>query len=66
MSAPAEDVGDDRAIAELATGAPATARLVGRFDPHTRVREGDMIDVAIDVSALHFFDPETGLAIRDA
>ena len=62
----AEDVGDDRAIAELATGAPATARLVGRFDPHTRVREGDMIDVAIDVSALHFFDPETGLAIRDA
>jgi multiple sugar transport system ATP-binding protein len=62
----AEDVGDDRAIAELATGAPATALLVGRFDPHTRVREGDMIDVAIDVSALHFFDPETGLAIRDA
>ena len=59
----AEDVGDDRAIAELATGAPATAMLVGRFDPHTRVREGDAIEVAIDVSALHFFDASTGLAI---
>jgi multiple sugar transport system ATP-binding protein len=59
----AEDVGDDRAIAELETGSPATAMLVGRFDPHTRIREGDTIEVAIDVSALHFFDADSGLAI---
>ena len=60
----AEDVGDDRALAQLATGAPATTTLVGRFDPHTRVREGDTIEVAVDVSALHFFDADTGLAIH--
>ena len=28
--------------------------------------EGDTIDVSVDQGALHFFDPETGLAIRDA
>jgi multiple sugar transport system ATP-binding protein len=60
----AEDVGDDRALEQLgAGGATATATLVGRFDPHTRIREGDTIEVAIDVSALHFFDAGTGLAI---
>jgi multiple sugar transport system ATP-binding protein len=51
----AEDVGDDRA-AERAT-------LVGRFSPKTRVREGDTIEVAVDVDALHMFDAKTGVAI---
>jgi multiple sugar transport system ATP-binding protein len=51
----AEDVGDDRA-AERAT-------LVGRFSPKTRVREGDTIEVAVDVDALHVFDAKTGVAI---
>jgi multiple sugar transport system ATP-binding protein len=51
----AADAGDDRA-ADRAT-------LVGRFSPKTRVREGDAIEVAVDVDALHVFDPETGVAI---
>jgi multiple sugar transport system ATP-binding protein len=51
----AEDVGDDRA-AERAT-------LVGRFSTKTRVREGDAIEVAVDVDALHVFDPQTGVAL---
>jgi multiple sugar transport system ATP-binding protein len=52
----AEDAGDDRA-AERAT-------LVGRFSPKSRVREGDAITVAVDVAALHVFDPKTGLALQ--
>jgi multiple sugar transport system ATP-binding protein len=52
----AEDAGDDRA-AERAT-------LVGRFSPRTRVREGDAIDVAVDVDQLLVFDPKTGVAIQ--
>jgi multiple sugar transport system ATP-binding protein len=52
----AEDVGDDRA-AERAT-------LVGRFSPKTRVRQGDTIEVAVDVEALHVFDPKRGSAIQ--
>ena len=46
-----------------AEGVPARADLVGRFSPQTRVREGDSIEVAVDTRALHFFDPDSGLAI---
>jgi len=61
----AEDVGDDRVVGQLAGGEqPTSAVLVGRFSPRTRVVEGDTVDVAVDRRALHFFDPETGLAIR--
>ena len=59
----AEDVGDDRALEQLAEGVPARADLVGRFSPDTRVREGDSIEVAVDARALHFFDHQSGLAI---
>ncbi len=60
----AEDVGDDRAIrrAEAVAGPPLAA-LVGRFSPKTRVVEGDVVEVAVDQQALHFFDPDTGAAI---
>ena len=44
-------------------GKEGTAELVGRFDPHTRVQEGDAVRVAVDPAGLHFFDPETSLAI---
>ncbi len=59
----AEDVGDDRVLGQFADGVPARAALVGRFSPDTRVREGDSIEVAVYERALHFFDPESGLAI---
>ena len=38
---------------------------MGRFDPHSRVKEGETADVAVDTTALHFFDPESGLGIYD-
>jgi multiple sugar transport system ATP-binding protein len=59
----AEDVGDDRAIGQLATEVPQETTLVGRFDARTRIREGDTFEVALDQQALHFFDPDSGLAI---
>jgi multiple sugar transport system ATP-binding protein len=59
----AEDVGDDRMLDHLAEGATAQTTLVGRFSPHTRIREGDAIEVAVDARALHFFDADSGLAI---
>ena len=63
----AEDVGDDRVVGQLAAGEqPASATLVGRFGPRTRVVEGDAVEVSVDQRALHFFDPQTGLAIRGA
>jgi multiple sugar transport system ATP-binding protein len=41
------------------------ASLVARFSPRSAVREGETIQVAIDTSRLHFFDANSGLAIRD-
>jgi multiple sugar transport system ATP-binding protein len=62
----AKDVGDERAMQELETGAqPGSADLVGRFGARSRVRVGEPLEVAVDARALHFFDPETGLGIYD-
>jgi multiple sugar transport system ATP-binding protein len=60
----AQDAGGDLAMeeAEHATG---RATIVGRFDARSRVREGQTAEVAVDTASLHFFDPETGLAIYD-
>jgi multiple sugar transport system ATP-binding protein len=38
---------------------------VASFSPRSRVRPGDEVQIALDADRLHFFDPETGLAIRD-
>jgi multiple sugar transport system ATP-binding protein len=62
----AEDVGDDRAVEQLAAEEQSEATLVGRFSPRTSANAGDLIDVWVDLNALHFFDPDTGLAIRGA
>jgi multiple sugar transport system ATP-binding protein len=39
--------------------------IVARFNSHSRVQEGETAEVAVDTSALHFFDPETSLGIYD-
>jgi multiple sugar transport system ATP-binding protein len=54
------DAVDDVALGTRAGSTP----FVARFSPRTRVTAGDAIDVAVDTSRLHFFDPTTGLAIR--
>ena len=38
-------------------------RIVARIDPHTRISEGDQIELAVDTSRLYFFDPETRIAL---
>jgi multiple sugar transport system ATP-binding protein len=41
------------------------AVFVGRFGARAQVDEGKPLEVAVDTSSLHFFDPETGLGIYD-
>jgi multiple sugar transport system ATP-binding protein len=57
----AHDVGDDPDGGLKNDG----ALLVGRFNARARVNEGEQVEVAVDTSALHFFDPDTGLGIYE-
>jgi multiple sugar transport system ATP-binding protein len=59
----AEDLGDERAAAEAEEAAHTT--MVGRFNPRSQVNEGDTVEVVVDTSSLHFFDPDTSLGIYD-
>jgi multiple sugar transport system ATP-binding protein len=40
-------------------------RFVASFAPRSRVHAGDQIEVVVDTERMHFFDPETGAAIRE-
>jgi multiple sugar transport system ATP-binding protein len=58
----AQDVGDERTVQEEASD---TTTMVGRFGARSNVQEGETAEVAVDTTALHFFDPETSLGIYD-
>jgi multiple sugar transport system ATP-binding protein len=58
------DVGDERAVSDEAESRRHTT-MVGRFDPRSKVKEGETLEVAVDTRGLHFFDPDSGLGIYD-
>ncbi len=47
----------------LRVGPELGVTWVASFAPRSRVRMGDDIEVAVDVERVHYFDPETSLAI---
>ncbi|MXW99587.1 MAG: sn-glycerol-3-phosphate ABC transporter ATP-binding protein UgpC [Acidimicrobiaceae bacterium] len=49
---------------EISAAETSSTRVHARFNPTTRVRSGDTIDVAVTVENAHFFDLDSGLAIR--
>jgi multiple sugar transport system ATP-binding protein len=57
----ARDVGEETAVESRAEQTHTT--MVGRFGPRSKVRPGDVMEVAVDTRSLHFFDPESGIAI---
>jgi multiple sugar transport system ATP-binding protein len=59
----AEDAGTT--AEDLQGGDRHRAVVVGRFGADSQVKEGQDAEVAVDTRALHFFDPDTGLAIYD-
>ncbi|MGH3040317.1 MAG: TOBE domain-containing protein, partial [Gaiellaceae bacterium] len=59
----AQDLGDERAAQQEEPAGETT--MVGRFGARSNVQEGATAEVAVDTSALHFFDPETSLGIYD-
>jgi multiple sugar transport system ATP-binding protein len=63
-SAASADVGDDADVSFSSDeGAEASARLVARVSPKSRIAAGNEVELAVDTTRLYFFDPETGQAI---
>jgi len=60
LDAPVVDSGDPDALEDLDN----TTLMVARVDPRSRARAGDRLEVTVDTEQLHFFDPDTRLAIR--
>ncbi len=64
-------VTEDTKLLEKDSGAADTGlhteknRFVASFGPRSRVRINDKIQVVVDTERLHFFDPATGIAVRD-
>jgi multiple sugar transport system ATP-binding protein len=58
------ELAEDAGALEQAGEHPETV-MVGRFSPRSTARAGDAVDVVVDTTGLHFFDPETGLGIYD-
>ena len=49
---------------QISAAETSSTRVHSRFNPTTAVRAGDTTDVAVTMGNAHFFDLETGLAIR--
>jgi multiple sugar transport system ATP-binding protein len=59
----ARDVGQESVLQAAADEGAKETTMVGRFGPRSRVKNGDVVDVAVETGALHFFDLETSLGI---
>jgi multiple sugar transport system ATP-binding protein len=60
----ARDVGQETTVQATVSesGAHETV-MVGRFGPRSRIKNGDVVDIAVETGALHFFDIDSGLGI---
>ncbi len=60
IDAPTVDSGDPDAVEESG----ASSNAVGRFHPRSKVKMREAVAIAVSTENMHFFDPETRLAIR--
>jgi multiple sugar transport system ATP-binding protein len=61
----ATDVGQEALDAMEQTAEAGESTFLARLNPRTTAREGEPIELVVDVGRLHFFDPETGLGIYE-
>jgi multiple sugar transport system ATP-binding protein len=58
----ARDVGQESKV-QVASEDETKTVMVGRFGPRSRVKNGEVIDVAVDTNGVHLFDIESGEGI---
>jgi multiple sugar transport system ATP-binding protein len=58
----ARDVGQESTL-QAGGDEDGKAVMVGRFGPRSRVKNGDVVDVAVDTNGVHLFDIESGEGI---
>jgi multiple sugar transport system ATP-binding protein len=61
----ARDVGQESGVRGTRETESEKTTMVGRFGPRSRAKTGDVINVAVDTSAVHIFDLENGLGIYE-
>jgi multiple sugar transport system ATP-binding protein len=54
-----------RSARPVASLADTSGAFIARVHPETRAREDSRVRLVVDTRRLHFFDPETGLAVHD-
>jgi multiple sugar transport system ATP-binding protein len=59
----AHDVGQDALHAAEASARAGQSVFLARLSPRTTAREGEPIELVVDVTRFHFFDLDTGLGI---
>jgi multiple sugar transport system ATP-binding protein len=59
----ATDVGQEALLDAEARARAGQETFLARLSPRTTAREGEPIELAVDVTRFNFFDPETGMGI---
>jgi len=59
----APDAAADEALGDVVEPLDENSVFVARVHPRTRAREGARLELVVDTKRLHFFEPETGLAL---
>ncbi len=61
----AVDVGREVLEKVEKTAARGEASVIARLNPRTHVQQGDRMELVVDTTRLHFFDPDNGAAVYD-
>jgi multiple sugar transport system ATP-binding protein len=60
----AKDIGEEAVERTTAQARGGTTTVLARLNPRTSAQKGQPIELAVDTSSLHFFDPTDGSSIR--